>query len=79
MEDETGNHDVDTHLSAVCVLCDGGEGAASTLEDERQEVAGNEDEGVGPGLDSRGAFPIHDHDAGEAEIYRGCQESGAEG
>lgn len=79
MEDETGNHDVDAFLPCDGFIGGGGESAAGALEDKRQEVAADEDESVGPGLDSRGAFSIHDDDAGEAEVDGGRQESRAKG
>lgn len=78
LEDETSNHDIDSDLSCVVVVGGGSKAATAALEDEREEVAADEDEGIGPGLDSRGAFSIHDDDAGEAEIDGGSQESGAE-
>lgn len=71
MEDETGDHDVDSRLLGVWVVGGGSEAAAGTLEDERDEIAADKDEGVCPGLDSRGAFAIHDDDAGEAEVDGG--------
>lgn len=49
------------------------------MEDEREKVTADEDEGIGSGLDSRGTFSIHDDDTGEAEVDGGGQESGANG
>lgn len=51
--DETGDHDVDARLSgARVVVGGGGDAAAPALENEREEVARDEDEGVCPRLDS---------------------------
>lgn len=71
LEDETGDHDVDSRLCGARVVGGGSEAAAAALEDEREEIAADEDDGVCPGLDSRGAFSIHNDDAGEAEVDGG--------
>lgn len=76
LEDETSNHDIDSDLLCVVVVSGSSEAATGALEDEREEVAADEDEGIGPGLDSRGAFSIHDDNTGEAEIDGGSQEGG---
>lgn len=51
LEDETGHGDVDARLAGA--LADGGEGAAGALEDEANEVGGDEDPVEPLGVEAR--------------------------
>ena len=80
LEGETGDHDVVARFGVlVGVGGGGGHAAAEGLEDEREDVAGDEDARVREGFDA-GVFGAEgDDDAGEGEVDAGGEEGGGDG
>lgn len=76
---EAGDHDVDADVLGVLVVRRRGEAAAGGLQDERDEVAADEEEGVGARADARDVLAVDDDDAAEAEVDGGAEEGRADG
>ena len=78
---QTGNHDVDPILSLRRVAPRRRIGQRSTrgLQHQREDVCGNEDDGVGPRFEARELLAIEDDDAGEAEVDTCGEETGCYG
>lgn len=80
LEGKTGDHDVVARFGVlVGVGGGGGHAAAEGLEDEGEDVAGDEDARVREGFDA-GVFRAKgDDDAGEGEVDAGGEEGGGDG
>lgn len=74
MKGQSGDHDVDARLLGIGAGVGGvGHGAADGLQDEGEDVAADEDDGVGAGFEAGEVFAVDEDDAREAEVD-GCGE-----
>ncbi|KAK7995646.1 hypothetical protein PG990_014419 [Apiospora arundinis] len=82
LEGETGDHDVDAHVDlGLVAVARGRDATTSTLQDQGDEVEGDEDPGVGHGLEAgvaQGRVEDVD-DAGQAQVHAGGDEGGRDG
>ena len=81
LEGETGDHDVGAELEQVWVVGwgAGGHTAAEGLEGEGDDVAGDEEAGIGFGGDAGVGYAKSEDDALDAEVDAGGVEGGADG
>ena len=80
LESQSSNHDVVAFLRVLTIVCrDTGHASASSLEHEGDEVARNEDFGVGEWLDTRVLGTNGSDNAREAEIDACSEECGGDG
>lgn len=75
MEAQACNHDVDPGLLEGVRVGGVGECAPDGLQDEGEDVAADEDDGVGAGLEAGEGFAVDDDDAGEGEVDGGGDET----
>ncbi len=79
LEAQAGDHDVDPGLLEGFGVGGVGERAADGLHDEGEDVAADEDDGVGAGFEAGEGFAVDDDDAGEGEVDGGGDEAGGDG
>lgn len=69
LEGQARDHDVDARvLQGGARVGDGGDGAAGGLQHERDDVAGDEDDGVGAGAEAGEGLAVDDDEAAEGEV-----------
>lgn len=68
MEDQTCQHHVLAEVLAVQIVGCRGDTTTSTLENERDEIAGAEDDGIGAGLEVGEVLAVDVDDATETEV-----------
>lgn len=76
MEAETSQHDILPEVRTGDCIGSRSDGAAEGLENEGDEVAGAEYEGVCAGLEAGEVGAVDDDDAGEAQIDGSGEEGG---
>ena len=79
LDGETPEHDVDAHLLSRADVGRRGDGPTDGLEQQRQEVRGDEQDAVGARFDPREALAVDDHDPGQTEVDGGADEGGRDG
>lgn len=75
----TSNHDVDPHLNCVVFFGGGGDPSAGGLEEQRDNVASDEEDGIGAGLEAGERGGVDGDDSRKGEVDGGSQEGRAEG
>ncbi len=76
LEDKTGNHDVDAGVCQRFGIGGIGDGTADRLQNEGEDVAADEDDGVGPRLEAGEGSAVGDDYTGEGEVDGGGEETG---
>lgn len=66
LEGQTSYHDVHTSVGRVCIVLCGSQGSSDGLQQQTEEVASHECDGVELGRESRDAFAKDDDEATEA-------------
>lgn len=79
LEAEAGDHDVNACLLQGPRVGGVGQGAADGLQDEGEEVAADENDGVGAGFEAGDGFAVDKDDAREGEVDGGGEEAGSYG
>lgn len=79
LERKTGHHDVDTIARWVVGILCGSQSSSYSLEQETNEVANHEREGVELRGEARDILTIHDNDTTKTEVYGSCKECRANG
>lgn len=79
LRDETSNHDLDTSVGVSLGVGSGSQVTTNGLEDEREEIAADEDDGVKLGLETRVLSTDCGDDTTEAEVDTGSEQSRGEG
>lgn len=77
LQDESGEGDVDANV--VGAGRDGGDGAAGGLQDEAEDISGDEEDPEEAGPDAGDVWGEEDDGAGEGHVDGGCEEDGAKG
>ena len=75
LEAETCDHDVDTRLFGIVVIRCISQSAADSLQDKREDVAADEDDGVGARFEASQMFAVDEDDAREGEVDGGGEEA----
>lgn len=76
MERQPRDHDVDACLLGRVASGRIGDATPDGLEDERKDVAADEDNGVRAGFEAGEGFAVDDDDTGEGQIDGGGDEAG---
>lgn len=76
LEDKTGDHDVDAGVCQRFGIGGVGDGTAHRLQNKGEDVAADEDDGVGPRLEAGEGSAVGDDDAGEGEVDGGGDKTG---
>ena len=79
LEGQTGDHDVDARLLHILVIGGVGKSAAEGLQHEREDVAADEDDGVGAGFQTGEMLTVGEDDAREGEVDGCGEETGGDG
>lgn len=75
MENEAGNHNVNTKVSAILFVWDGGDGPTDGLQHEREKVKADESDGVRPRFQPREVVTVDLDDAAQTKVD-GSREEG---
>lgn len=75
LEGQARNHDVDARLQQGIRARGIGQGAPDSLQDERKDVAADEDDGVGARFEPSEGFSVNEDDAREGKVDCGGEEA----
>lgn len=76
--DETSNHDLDTNVGVVLCVGRGSQVTTDSLENEREQIAADEDDGVELGLETRVLSANCGDDTSEAKVDTSGEKRGSE-
>src|SRR6201999_696203 len=76
---QPSNHDVDAHIVILLRVSRGRDSATSSLQDKRDQVAADEDDGDDFWPEEAEAVAVDINNAGEGQVNSGGVEGGADG